>query len=291
MLRTLLSPRLVGLHLVTIGVLIAFTLLGRWQLGVFEDSGRPRTTQDPAPVALTSLTGPGPGTPVAALGRRVTVTGTFDAADQLLVAERVPSVETGGGTSPDAGFWLLTPMRLADGSVIPVVRGWVASATDPAVAVPPGELTVTGRLQPSEPTDFARRRGAPLPAGQVETVSSAVLVNVWHGARLRDGFVVATGAVPGAPAVKPVAVPPPTVAGGFTWRNLAYAAQWWIFAAFAVFMWFHFVRDTLRGRRDGTGPDGPAEDGPGGPAAEEASTSAGEPPRDAAPALGATPQA
>lgn len=258
MLRTLFSPRLVGLHLVTIGVLIAFTFLGRWQLGVWEDSGRPHATTDPAPVALTALTGTGlagagQGLQAEAIGRRVTVTGAFDAANQLLVAERVPDVEVGGGTSPTSGFWLLTPMRLADGSVVPVVRGWVASAADPATAVPSGELTVTGRLQPSEPTDFSRRRGVP-EAGQVATVSTAVLVNVWHGERVRDGFVVATQPIGGATPARLVAVPPPTVAGGFTWRNLAYAAQWWIFAAFAVFMWFHFVRDAARAARADDAP-------------------------------------
>ncbi|MEO3813746.1 SURF1 family protein [Sphaerisporangium sp. B11E5] len=291
MLRTLFSPRLVGLHLVTIGVLVAFMFLGRWQLGVWEDSGRPRAATDPAPVALTALTGSGSGMQASSIGRRVTVTGTFEAAGQLLVAERVPDVEVGGGTSPDAGFWLLTPMRLADGSVIPVVRGWVPSAADPAAAVPSGELTVTGRLQPNEPTDFSRRRGVPQP-GQVATVSTAVLVNVWHGDRVRDGFVVATAEVPGAPPARLVAVPPPTVAGGFTWRNLAYAAQWWIFAAFAVFMWFHFVRDTLRAGRAGAAPE---EDGPDGtsPAVPlpQGQESQGEAAAAGDRVLGTTPQA
>ncbi|MET8139193.1 SURF1 family protein [Sphaerisporangium sp. NPDC005288] len=270
MLRTLLSPRLVGLHLVTIVLVVAFAFLGRWQLGVFEESGRPHAVADPAPVALTTLVPPGGRMPAAAGGRRVAAQGAYDPSRQLLVAERAPTVETGGGaaTGGDDGYWLLTPLTLADGTVIPVVRGWVPSPTDPATAVPDGAVSVTGRVLPPEPTDFARRRTAPLPAGQVATVSTAELVNLWRGVRLRDGFVVATdqtGAVPRAgSAVRAVAVPPPTESGGFTWRNLAYAAQWWIFAGFAVLMWFHFVRDTVRAARPGHAAGGEEDDGEGG---------------------------
>ncbi|MEV7967345.1 SURF1 family protein [Sphaerisporangium sp. NPDC088356] len=254
MLRTLFSPRLVGLHLVTIGVLISFTFLGRWQLGVFEESGRPHVVMDPAPVALSTLVEAGSRVPVEAIGRKVTAQGTFDASRQLLVAERAPTVEAGGGASKDAGYWLLTPLKLAGGTLVPVVRGWVASPADPATAVPAGTVSVSGRLQPSEPTDFARRRTSPLPAGQVATVSTSELINVWQGVRLQDGFVVATAPVSRAPASRLVDAPPPTEGGGFAWRNLAYAAQWWIFAAFAVFMWFHFVRDAVRAGRAAGAP-------------------------------------
>ncbi|GLW05256.1 SURF1-like protein [Microtetraspora sp. NBRC 13810] len=238
MLRTVFLPRMVALHLLTIGVLVSFTLLGRWQLGVFEDSGRPQAARDPAPVPVATLAGSGRQITVDAASRRVTAQGTFDASRQLLVAGR------------DDGFWLLNPLDLGDGTAVPVVRGWVPATSDPAVrAVPPGPVTVAGRLQPSEPTDMVQRRPQELPRGQVLTVSTAELVNIWPGVRLRDGYVVASAQNP-APAVaaKAVTVPPPTVGGALTWRNLAYAAQWWIFALFAVFMWWHFLRDAIRSR-------------------------------------------
>ncbi|GII75280.1 SURF1-like protein [Sphaerisporangium rufum] len=266
MLRTLFSPRLLGMHLLAIGVLVAFTILGRWQLGVFQESGRPHAATDPAPVAITSLAAPGERVPPRAANHRVTAQGTFDTARQLLVADRAPDVEAGGGSG--TGYWLLTPLRLADGTLVPVVRGWVPAPGDPAAAAPSGPVTVSGRWQPSEPSDFARPRAAPLPAGQLATVSTAELINVWPGARVRDGFVVTGAPVPGG--VRAVAAPPPTVAGSFSWRNLAYAAQWWIFAGFAVFIWFHYVRDAVRAARGARSDDG----------AEAAS-----------PALGASPQA
>ncbi|GAA3444491.1 SURF1 family protein [Planomonospora venezuelensis] len=259
MLRILFSPRVAVLHLLAVGALVVCGLLGRWQLGVFEDSGRPQAAVDPAPVAVGTLSAPGRHLTADAVRRQVTAEGAFTADRQLLVAGR------------DDGLWILTALDLGDGTSIPVVRGWVAAEGDPATAVPEGKVTVTGRLQASEPTDSVRR--VRVPQGQVLTVSSAELINLWRGVRLRDGFVIATAQSP-APAVaaKPVPVEPPTSEGVLTWRNLAYAAQWWIFGLFAVFMWWHFVRDAVR--RGTAAPEtepapaaGPAPDPEPGPGA------------------------
>ena len=58
---------------------------------------------------------------------------------------------------------------------------------------------------------------------------------------------------------------PPTAPGaGLNIQNLAYAAQWWIFGAFAVILWLRLVRDEARG--SGTEPStGPAEGGAAAP--------------------------
>jgi cytochrome oxidase assembly protein ShyY1 len=249
MLRTLLSPRLVGLHLLTIGVLIAFILLGRWQLGVFQDSGKPRAAADPGPVAAATLAPLSTHLNAEAVGRRVTAEGVYEAGRQLLVADRQADVDApGGNVSRGDGYWVLTPLRLDDGTLMPVVRGWVARSDDPAVAaVPEGRVAVSGRLRPQQGTDSVQRRAEGLPAGQVQTVSTGELINLWTGQRVRTGYVVAQ---PPSGALTQVKVPPPATEGTLTWRNLAYAANWWIFAGFAVFMWFHFVRDAVRTDRD-----------------------------------------
>ncbi|MFB4278828.1 SURF1 family protein [Nonomuraea sp. MTCD27] len=249
MLRTLLSPRVMGLHLLTIGVLVAFIMLGRWQLGVFQDSGKPRASTDPAPVAVASLAQVGVQMNGEAVGRRVTVEGVYEAGRQLLVADRRADVDApGGNVSRDQGYWVLTPLKLDDGTLVPVVRGWVAEADDPAVAaVPQGRVALAGRLRPQQGTDSVQRRAEGLPAGQVQTVSTGELVNLWSGERVRTGYVVAQ---PASGSLAQVKVAPPVTGGTLTWRNLAYAANWWIFAGFAVFMWFHFVRDAVRADRD-----------------------------------------
>ncbi|MGW4403121.1 SURF1 family protein [Nonomuraea sp. NPDC004702] len=249
MLRTLLSPRVVGLHLLTIGVLVAFILLGRWQLGVFQDSGKPHAAVDPAPVGVATLAQVGGQMDGEAVGRRVAAEGTYEAARQLLVADRRPDVDApGGNVSRGHGYWVLTPIRLDDGTLMPVVRGWAAEADDPGVAaVPQGRVTVHGRLRGQQGTDSVQRRAEGLPPGQVQTVSTGELINLWTGQKLRTGFLVAQ---PPSGSLTQVKVRPPEVGGTLTWRNLAYAANWWIFAGFAVFMWFHFVRDAVRADRD-----------------------------------------
>jgi cytochrome oxidase assembly protein ShyY1 len=246
MLRTLFSPRVLGLHLLTIGVLVAFILLGRWQLGVFQDSGRPHTATDPASVGVSTLSQVGVQLTGEAVSRKVSAQGVYDASRQLLVADRQPDVDAPGGKiSRDDGYWVLTPLRLDDGTLMPVVRGWVAKAGDPA-PVPEGRVEVAGRLRPQESTDSVQRRSEGLPQGQVQTVSTGELINLWSGQKVRNGYVVAQ---PPSGALTQVKVEPPVVGGELTWRNLAYAANWWIFAGFAVFMWFHFVRDAVRSDR------------------------------------------
>ncbi|MET7461123.1 SURF1 family protein [Nonomuraea sp. NPDC005501] len=248
MLRTVLSPRMLGLHLLTVAVLVSFILLGRWQLGVFQESGKPHVANDPAPVSVTTLARVGAQMDGMSAGRRVTATGVYDASLQLLVVDREPDVDAPGGkVSRDRGYWVLTPLRLDDGTLMPVVRGWTARPGGPAMAVPTGQVTVAGRLRPSQGTDSVQSRPDELPAGQVDTVSTGQLINVWTGRELRDGFLVAQ---PPSGALTQVKIAPPVVGGTLTWRNLAYAANWWIFAGFAVFMWFHFVRDAVRTDRE-----------------------------------------
>ncbi|MFI6811206.1 SURF1 family protein [Nonomuraea sp. NPDC050328] len=254
MLRTLLSPRLWGLHLVVIGAVAAFILLGRWQLGVFEESGRPHASADPAPVAVEELVKA--GATFSEPGRRVVASGAYDAGRQLLVPDRKPDVDAvGGRAARGAGFWVVTPLRLADGSLVPVVRSWVAQ---PAAAppVPAGPVKVEGRTRPPEPTDSVQRTASSLPAGQVSTVTPAELINLWPGESVRNGFVVA--------ADSGIKIPSPQVGGSVTWRNLAYALNWWIFAVFAVFMWVHYVREAVRTSRgqQWSQPSSPSEYSP-----------------------------
>ncbi|MFC4058174.1 SURF1 family protein [Planomonospora corallina] len=271
MLRILLSPRVMVLHLLAIGALAVCGLLGRWQLGVFEDSGRPQAARDPAPVAVGTLTRPGEHLTSDLVGRRVSAEGVYDASRQLLVPGR------------DEGLWIVTALDLGDGTAIPVVRGAVSAPGDPATAVPEGKVAVTGRLRASEGTDSVPRRVRQLPEGQVLTVSSAELINLWQGVRLRDGYVVATSQSP-APAVapEPVAAPAPTESGVLTWRNLAYAGQWWIFGLFAVFMWWHFVRDAVRSGKAASAAGAEPGGEPGGEPGPDAGPGPGERSRPAA---------
>jgi cytochrome oxidase assembly protein ShyY1 len=170
---------------------------------------------------------------------RVSAVGDWDPAHRLLVRGR----ELNGRN----GFWVLVPLRLADGSAVPVIRGWVASASDPAAAAPTGQdVQVIGLLQPSEPpSQRAPGETGGLPADQVDRVAVTELVNRWPYP-LITGFVVQQSQVP-ATGPAPVVVPPPTADSGLDLQNLSYAVQWWLFAGLGLFFWWRLVRDDHRG--------------------------------------------
>src|SRR5204863_7055733 len=119
-----------------------------WQLDRARSKGeqeRVRAARAQPAVPLTSLLAPRTAFPESAADRRVSVRGTWDGERQLLV----PGRRLGDAT----GLWVLTPMRLADGSGVPVVRGWVPKARDAAAdpkSLPACSVDVTGVLQPSE---------------------------------------------------------------------------------------------------------------------------------------------
>ena len=81
----------------------------------------------------------------------------------------------------------------------------------------------------------------------------SLLVNRWSGT-LYNAFVFATAEQPDVTSVVSPAVqrvpPPALVGGGLSWRNAAYALQWWAFALFAAYMWWRMVRDDYEDNRD-----------------------------------------
>jgi surfeit locus 1 family protein len=232
----MLKPRWLGLLGVLVVLLVAFTVLGLWQLSVARDDARREAlAQAPtqAAVALDQVLRPHTAFPAEASGRPVTMTGTYDASGQVVVVDRRLD-----GTS---GSWVVTPLVVdGSGARIAVLRGFVPDESGrgpaPASAAP---LTVTGTLAPGESPSSAS-----LPAGQLGSVDLARLVNLWPG-ELYNAFVFATAESPDlSPGLQ--RVPPPAVPTGLTWRNAAYALQWWVFGIFAAYLWWRMVRDDHR---------------------------------------------
>jgi cytochrome oxidase assembly protein ShyY1 len=233
-----------GLLAIVVAVMFSFGLLGLWQLNVARDKGRAQGVRAaparPVVDVAAVLTPQGPF-PQDGEGRRITAKGRYDGSAQVLVTPR--------RLRGDPGYWVVTPLVVrSTGARIAVVRGFV---TDPTQAVKPDvatEVTVSGTLAPGEsPADGTGLSSAvKLPDGQLAALDLSLLVNRWPGS-LYNAFVFATAEQPdvtsvAAPAVQRVP-PPALVSGGLSWRNAAYALQWWVFALFAAFMWWRMVRD------------------------------------------------
>lgn len=241
------TPRMIGLLVLFLAAAAVCARLGAWQLeraevrGASAQAARLAEIEAQEPVPLEDVLAPQSTFDGALVGRRIEVTGRYEADGQLLVVDRALDGRT--------GYLVLTPLRVespdaeADGAVLPVVRGWVADGDPGAdlVAVPDGEVTVTGYLQGSE--DSGQEHGT-LDAGTTDSISSAELLGVWGGP-IWTGYAVLTSADP-AQAAGIELLPPPTRSGtGLNIQNLGYAAQWFVFGGFAVFLWVRLLKDEL----------------------------------------------
>lgn len=202
-------------------------------------------------MALTSIHEVGdPVTPSEA-GQRVWLQGRFDASQQVRVVDR--------SLDGQPGSWVLTSFVLSAGGKkvrVPVVRGWLPAEVENVPPSPRGQVRVAGYLEPSEP-DALRDPTRDVPEGEVEIVSSSELVGLWEPPLLQ-GFVLASKAIPGQPLE---AVPPPAreATTSVDWQNLAYAIQWWLFAAFACFWFWRMFQLEQREHSSGGAPDTAAD--------------------------------
>ncbi len=256
MLRAATRPRMLVLLAVLLLAAMVCARLGMWQLDRAEVRGGDSAAQEQAqreaqePKDIGDVLAPQTTFTGGLVGQQGGARGSYEPDGQLLVVERAIGEET--------GYLVLTPLRVSDtlpstpgddagepAPVLPVVRGWVADPADAAaLAVPTGEVTVTGRLQASEGPGLGGQ-----PAGQIDAISSAELLGFWAGP-IWTGYVVLADAAP-ADAAHDAGLellPAPTRAGsGLNIQNLAYAAQWWIFGGFALFVWVRLVRDEAAG--------------------------------------------
>jgi cytochrome oxidase assembly protein ShyY1 len=154
--------------------------------------------------------------------RTVTVEGTYLTGEQLLVRNRVHD--------DDPGFEVLTPLRLADGSVFVLDRGWVPIGTkqDRPDSVPPapgGTVTVEARLQADEGPLAGRTAPAgEIPSVDLRAVEAAVGLPTYTGAygQVRSESPAAASA--------PIRLEPSGDIGVDEGTHLSYAIQWIIFA-------------------------------------------------------------
>jgi surfeit locus 1 family protein len=238
MVRFLLRPRwLAGLGLVVL-VVVAFTRLGVWQLHrlderrAYEDLVASRLAAAPVPLEEVLA---GAVDADAIRYRRVTASGTYDTAHEVILYGRTQGDQSGNH--------VLTPLILDDGSAVAVDRGWVPLEDDSpplADAVPPdGTVRVTGVLFPPEADT------SPPPSPSTTTFAKvdlgALAAQVPY--RLAPAYLLLGSQQP-APAALPLVAPLPDPADAPP--HLSYAIQWFSFATIAVVGFVVLVRREYR---------------------------------------------
>jgi surfeit locus 1 family protein len=212
-----------------VAVAAAMVVMGYWQLEVYHNQGQEaaerRASAPPVPLSSVARA----GAPVKdGFGRSVTFEGTYDPALQLLVPVEDRTDQ----------FRVLGGLRQADGSLVAVVRG-VVFETATAPPPPSGLVHQVGVLLPSE----EHVPEADLASGQLASVRLPALAQQWPGP-LIDGFVTLSSADAARQGLAPAEWQLPEARGRL--RNGAYAMQWWLFAAFTLFMAFRMTRDLGR---------------------------------------------
>lgn len=158
--------------------------------------------------------------------RKVELTGTYLRSRELLARNRP--------TDDGPGFEILTPLRLTDGRVFVVDRGWVPTgnthdAPDAVPAAPAGTVHVVARLKESEPTLPDRSAtGDQIATIHLPTIDRRVGGDVYTGAY---GLLVSQSPAPATAPTRVDAVPP-VANEGLHW---SYAIQWVIFALIGFF--------------------------------------------------------
>ncbi|MFE7465080.1 SURF1 family protein [Streptomyces sp. NPDC057499] len=229
MYRFLLTRQWMALALLVLVLIPTMVELGFWQLHRHEH----RVAQNALisrnlkakPVPVASLTSPGHTVPRSDYWRTVTATGTYDATHEVVVRRRT-------STDGRIGVHVLIPFDLKGGGTVLVNRGWVPSAASQSAfpdvpLTPEGEVTITGRLKADETTGTSGIKDiSGLPDRQVMLINSAQEAERLSRPVL-GGYVELTAPEPTGGSPELIETPD----SGSIGPHMAYAVQWWLFAA------------------------------------------------------------
>jgi cytochrome oxidase assembly protein ShyY1 len=251
--RFALRPRWILSHLLVLVLVVVMIGLGFWQLRRLDErkthnaSVRANTSLLVAPI--DSLLHPNdPSSRGKDLAfRRVTVTGTYDTANEVIIRAR--------SLNQRPGVWVATPLRLANGDAVVVLRGFLPTQGTPdavpADAEPPaGQVTVEGLVQETQtrgtfgPTD---------PAGRLTNMARVDVARLQQQVpyALYPAYVQLKSSQPAQAGTEPEVLPEPVLDEG---PHLGYAVQWFLFSTIAIVGYPLILRRSARNRDDEEGP-------------------------------------
>jgi len=225
---------------------LACVSLGVWQFARLDEArvhiSRIEMNYDAAPVAIGDALSSESAFDPSDTWLPVRATGTYVLADQLLVRSRP--------LDGQVGFEVLTPLRLSDGRLFIVNRGWIPSGETTAIAgivpePPEGTVEVVARLKPTEPA-LAGREATD---GTVATIELALINDLLGGNVITGAYGLLASEQPSVTPM-PFASARPALDEG---PHLSYALQWILFAIMGFVGLGLAVRNERR-IRDGVKP-------------------------------------
>ena len=231
--RFLFRPKWIAFHLLCLAGIIGMLLLSRWQFDRldqrrdFNAEVRERTSEPVLDLSKSDSL-----QPTELQWRPVGAKGEYLNDEQVLIVNR--------SQDGRAGSNVVTPLRLEDGRIVLVIRGFIG-LDDTAPDAPSGTVRVLGTARLGE----QRRTGQSAEASG--ELTEFLRLDIDRIAQQLDGdvlgFAIAAEASDPAddPSLTPVALPELTEG-----PHLSYAIQWIIFSIAVLVGWVLTVRVSLR---------------------------------------------
>lgn len=237
--RFAITPTWIIRHVLVAALVVSMIWLGFWQLRRHDEKTTYKAlveARQEQPVAEVEKVVPADASVddanvAAVLYRSVRASGTYEAADTVVVENRTYNAAPGA--------WVLTPLRLDDGRAVVVNRGFIGYDREGDIVPPPppsGRVTIEGLVFPSQekgrfgPTDPKTGRLEVLARVDISRLQAQVDVDLLPAyLQLVTSNPEEPGPARGAPEL--VALGPPTPDLG---PHLSYAVQWCIFTSIAV---------------------------------------------------------
>ncbi|MEN9603927.1 MAG: hypothetical protein RL545_616 [Actinomycetota bacterium] len=235
-------PKWIGALLLALAVAAIFASLAQWQA---DRTYRyvPKAPVSQKVVSLGDLAKSSAPFEANQVDRLVELKATPIPGAAYVVADRIQLDGTGGSKN---GFWLIRPATTDEGKFVVLALGWYATAEEATakaeefkhLAEDMSLHTYRGIYEPSED---------PRPANGIvfPTLSLAQVVNqpgLPNEIDAYAGFVIVQEPKEYGEAILIGQNPGSTV---FNWLTAFYAAEWILFAGFALFLWGRLVKDQV----------------------------------------------
>ena len=248
--RIATRPRWIGALLLSLAIGASFALLGRWQLSRAFDSNHAVVVDSPAAVDVNTLMQAGQPLRTGVIDRKVSAQVMLDQTEIFIIENRIQ-------LDGRHGFWLVAAMHDANGSRLFASLGFtddrkVADRVQYELATgvqAQAFLPMTGTVGASE------EAVAPFRGRTARSFSIAQLINAW-GAKAEPtypAFVILDSKATAA-GLEPITMRSYTTSE-INWLNAFYAAEWVLFAGFAIFLWWRLVRDAQLRELENSSPD------------------------------------